>query len=60
MGACKILGGQKSQIMLAGIENSGKTFFLYTQLNNMISVKITTKPTDCKFILNKANFLHSV
>ena len=60
MGACKFLGGQKSQIMLAGIENSGKTYFLYTQLNNVISVKVSTKPTDCKIIHSKANYLPSI
>jgi hypothetical protein len=34
-------------VMLAGIENSGKTFFLYTALNNFIkNNKIRTKPTE--------------
>jgi GTPase SAR1 family protein len=55
MGACKIVGGSKTQIMLAGLENSGKTFFLYTQLNNVINSKISTKSTDCILIYNIIN-----
>ena len=38
------------QIVIVGLENSGKTFFLYARLKNFITGKtdIITKPTQCK------------
>jgi hypothetical protein len=44
--------------MLAGIENSGKTLFLYARLKHLIASAndgIRTKPTECKItsLINK-------
>ncbi len=54
MGKCGSTISKKSQILLAGIENSGKTFFLFSHGKNFISSgtanKIRTKPTDCNFL----------
>jgi hypothetical protein len=40
----------KNQILIGGLENSGKTYFLYSRLKNFITSKKTlqTKPTTGK------------
>jgi hypothetical protein len=51
MGAfCASKGNKLNHIMLAGIESSGKTFFLYSKLNPLIKNdnKVRTKSTECK------------
>jgi len=50
MGLCGSLADKNHHIMLAGIEKCGKTYFLYSRLNQFItaSTKIRTKPTKCK------------
>ncbi len=56
MGAfCASKGNKLNHIMLAGIENSGKTFFLYSKLNPLIKNdnKVRTKSTECKYDLHK-------
>ncbi len=49
MGSC-LSFTNKNQILIAGLENSGKSFFLYARLKNFITGKphIRTKPTLCK------------
>jgi len=52
MGGC-LSFSNKNQILIAGLENSGKSFFLYARLKNFITGKthIRTKPTLCNLIL---------
>lgn len=49
MGSC-LSFTNKNQILIAGLENSGKSFFLYARLKNFITGKphIRTRPTLCK------------
>ena len=51
MGICGGKGGQMHHIMLAGIEKSGKTFFLYSRLKQFITAatKIRTRTTECNY-----------
>lgn len=50
MGMCGSVSKNLKHLMIAGIENSGKTYFLYSRLKQFISSKdIYTKPTDCKY-----------
>lgn len=43
----------KKQILIAGLENSGKSFFLYSRLKNFITGKthIRTKTTLCIYYI---------
>lgn len=52
--ACKSSVNKMNHIMIAGIENCGKTFFLYSHLKNFIdhSNKIRTRSTDCIIYTN--------
>lgn len=60
MGVCGTSASKMHHIMLAGIEKSGKTYFLYSRLNQFItaSTKIRTRSTECtKFIIFNITFL---
>lgn len=55
MGSCSSSNSQDLyQIMIAGIENCGKTYFLYSKIKNFTIDKpyIKTLPTDCIKILS--------
>jgi hypothetical protein len=49
MGVCSIGSEKPINIMLVGLQDSGKTFFLYHHLIRIIGGKdvLKTKPTEC-------------